>query len=202
MLRCYHRTEPKKRYERKNQGRFVQEAACDIRIHCAPSSSMPARWTDPPASSVMAKIAEDCAVEMGWLIQSNPDRSRNVMKSMHVVVLAAVALMATPVAHAQLAGSTVGVSGTEAREVAAGWSAKRQILGLPAFNDKDDRIGFVDDIVVAPENAVSYAIVNAGGFIGLTKHDVAIPVSQLKIGRQQTRSGRRDQGCPESGSAI
>ena len=28
---------------------------------------------------------------------------------------------------------------------------------------------------------MSYAIINAGGFTGLTKHDVAIPVSQLKL---------------------
>ena len=36
-------------------------------------------------------------------------------------------------------------------------------------------------IIVAPDKAVSYAIVNAGGFTGLTKHNVAIPVSQLKL---------------------
>jgi hypothetical protein len=29
--------------------------------------------------------------------------------------------------------------------------------------------------------SISYAIVNAGGFLQLTKHDVAIPVSQLKL---------------------
>jgi len=28
---------------------------------------------------------------------------------------------------------------------------------------------------------VSYAIVNAGGFIGLSRHDVAVPVSQFKL---------------------
>ena len=69
----------------------------------------------------------------------------------------------------------------EARVVALGWSAKRQILGQPVFNDKDERIGSIDDIIVAPDKAVSYAIINAGGFLGMTKHDVAIPVSQLKL---------------------
>jgi len=29
--------------------------------------------------------------------------------------------------------------------------------------------------------AVSYAIVGTGGFLGLAKHDVAIPVSQFKL---------------------
>jgi uncharacterized protein YrrD len=56
-----------------------------------------------------------------------------------------------------------------------------EILGQPVFNDKNERIGSIDDIIVAPDKAVSYAIINAGGFIGLTKHDVAVPVSQLKL---------------------
>jgi sporulation protein YlmC with PRC-barrel domain len=48
-------------------------------------------------------------------------------------------------------------------------------------HDKNERVGSVDDIVVTPDKAVSYAIINAGGFLRLTKHNVAIPVSQLKL---------------------
>ena len=104
------------------------------------------------------------------------------MKSIHILVLASIALTVPSVSREQVAGSTVvGISIAEAREVASGWSAKRQILGQPVFNDKDERVGSIDDIIVAPDKAVSYAIINAGGFIGLTKHDVAIPVSQLKL---------------------
>jgi uncharacterized protein YrrD len=81
-----------------------------------------------------------------------------------------------------VAGSTlIGVNVAEMRDVSTGWSAKRKILGQPVFNDKDERVGSIDDIIIAPDKAVSYAIINAGGFIGLTKHDVAIPVSQFKL---------------------
>jgi sporulation protein YlmC with PRC-barrel domain len=104
------------------------------------------------------------------------------MKSIHILLLASMALTVPSVSRAQVAGSTViGISVAEARELASGWSAKRQILGQPVFNDKDERVGSIDDIIIAPDKSVSYAIVNAGGFIGLTKHDVAIPVSQLKL---------------------
>jgi sporulation protein YlmC with PRC-barrel domain len=104
------------------------------------------------------------------------------MKSIHILMLASIALTAPTISHAQLAGSTlIGVSVAEMRDVSLGWSAKRQILGQPVFNDKDERVGSIDDIIIAPDKAVSYAIINAGGFIGLTKHDVAIPVSQLKL---------------------
>lgn len=104
------------------------------------------------------------------------------MKSIHILVLSSIALTAPSVSRAQVAGSTlVGVSVAEMRDVTSGWSAKHKILGQPVFNDKDERVGSIDDIIVAPDKAVSYAIINAGGFTGLTKHDVAIPVSQLKL---------------------
>ena len=49
------------------------------------------------------------------------------------------------------------------------------------YNEKDESVGSVDDIIIAPDKAISYAIVNAGGFLGLARHDVAIPVSQFKL---------------------
>ena len=81
----------------------------------------------------------------------------------------------------QVVGSTqLGVAVAELREVTAGWSAKRQVLGKTVYNDSGDGIGKVDDIIVAPDKAVSYAIIGAGGFLGVGRHDVAIPVSQIK----------------------
>ena len=53
--------------------------------------------------------------------------------------------------------------------------------GQPVYNEKDESVGSVDDIIIAPDKAISYAIVNAGGFLGLARHDVAIPVSQFKL---------------------
>lgn len=82
---------------------------------------------------------------------------------------------------AQVAGSTtLGVAVSEMRNVTAGWSAKKQILGKTLYNEKKEKVGTIDDIIIAPDKAVSYAIVGAGGFAGIGKHDVAIPVSQFK----------------------
>jgi len=79
---------------------------------------------------------------------------------------------------AQVAGAqTTGV--TVERDVALGWSAKRQILGKPVFNDQNQRIGVISDLIVAPDTSVSYVIVGAGGFVGLGRHDVAVPVEKL-----------------------
>ena len=104
------------------------------------------------------------------------------MKPMHILMLASLAFTAPAISYAQVAGTTVlGVSVAEMREVAKGWSVKRTILGQPVYNEKDESVGSVDDIIIAPDKAISYAIVNAGGFLGLARHDVAIPVSQFKL---------------------
>jgi len=85
-------------------------------------------------------------------------------------------------AGAQIAGSTrVGISVEETRSVAIGWSAKRQILRQPVYNEQKQKVGLIDDLIIAPDTAVSFVIIGAGGFVGLGRHDVAIPVNQLKL---------------------
>jgi len=86
----------------------------------------------------------------------------------------------------QMAGSstnttTVGLTVSETKEVAFGWSAKKTIFKQPVYNDQQQKIGTVDDIIVAPDTSVSYFIIGAGGFAGLGKHNVAIPVAQVQL---------------------
>jgi sporulation protein YlmC with PRC-barrel domain len=106
------------------------------------------------------------------------------MKRKVLTAIAAASVLltgATTSISQQVVGSTqLGVAVAELRDVTTGWSAKRQVLGKTVFNDGGDGIGKVDDIIVAPDKAVSYAIIGAGGFLGVGRHDVAIPVSQIK----------------------
>ena len=63
--------------------------------------------------------------------------------------------------------------------MALGWSAKKQVLGQSVYNEQKQKVGTIDDLIIAPDTSVSFVIVGAGGFVGLGKHDVAIPVTQL-----------------------
>jgi sporulation protein YlmC with PRC-barrel domain len=84
---------------------------------------------------------------------------------------------------AQVAGSTtLGVPASEITTLTKGWSAKKQILGKPVYNELNDKVGDVDDIIVAPDKSISYAILSVGGFLGMGEHYVAIPFNQLKAG--------------------
>ena len=104
------------------------------------------------------------------------------MKAIGIVLISGLAMASTAMLHAQVAGSTLrSVSVTEAREVASGWSAKRQILGRAVFNDQGEKIGAVDDIIIAPDKTLTYAIIGAGGFLGVARHNVAVRVDQLTV---------------------
>ena len=84
---------------------------------------------------------------------------------------------------AQVAGSTtLGVPAAEITTLARGWSAKKQILGKPVYNDQNEKVGDVDDIIITPDKSLSYAIIGVGGFLGLGEHLVAIPFNQFKRG--------------------
>jgi sporulation protein YlmC with PRC-barrel domain len=103
------------------------------------------------------------------------------MKSLSTIAIAVLVIGTSTCFAQQVVGSTqLGVAYAELRDVTTGWSTKKQVLGKKVFNDSGETVGTIDDIIVAPDKAVSYAIIGAGGFLGVGRHDVAIAVSQLK----------------------
>ena len=83
-------------------------------------------------------------------------------------------------ADAQVAGTQpLGISVEESQAILAGWSVRKSILNKPVFNESGARVGVIHDIIVAPDRSVSFAIIAANQFLGVSNHDVAIPVEQL-----------------------
>ena len=104
----------------------------------------------------------------------------------HVLYAGLMALLLTPAATnvgAQTAGTTttIGVSVVEMNDVINGWSVQRQLLGQSVYNDKEEKIGKIEDIILNKERSASYSIVSTGGFLGIGAHDVAIPAKQLEL---------------------
>jgi sporulation protein YlmC with PRC-barrel domain len=101
------------------------------------------------------------------------------------VTIAAIGL-APLAAMAQVAGSTTtAVAVVESTNVAMGWSVKKTLMGKAVYNEAGQKVGKVEDLIISPDKAISLVIVGAGGFVGIGRHDVAVPITQL-----QDKSGR------------
>jgi sporulation protein YlmC with PRC-barrel domain len=84
----------------------------------------------------------------------------------------------------------LGVTVVEMEAIVIGRSAKHDLLGKTVVNDKNDKIGKIDDLIISPNKdsntpAASFAIIGVGGFVGIGKRDVAIPMEQLKLQNKQ-----------------
>jgi len=60
-----------------------------------------------------------------------------------------------------------------------GWRASK-LIGSIVTNDKNEKIGTLDDLVV-DQKTVLFAVLQVGGFLGVGAHVVAVPYDSLKI---------------------
>jgi sporulation protein YlmC with PRC-barrel domain len=68
----------------------------------------------------------------------------------------------------------------DVKPLAEAYRASRMI-GATVFNDKNEKIGEVDDLIVTPNDQVLFAVLSVGGFLGINRHLVAVPYSSLTV---------------------
>jgi sporulation protein YlmC with PRC-barrel domain len=72
----------------------------------------------------------------------------------------------------------LGVTVIETEAIAKGYRVSK-LIGAQVKNDKGERIGKIEEMIVSPDGKVTMAIVEVGGFLDLGDHRVAIPVQQF-----------------------
>ncbi|QPF93336.1 PRC-barrel domain-containing protein [Bradyrhizobium commune] len=99
--------------------------------------------------------------------------------------LAGTALLAS-VAFAQNPTTTTDKSPTAATATtttttASGeWRASK-MAGVKVYNDANENIGSINDLLMDKTGAVKIAVIGVGGFLGMGEHLVAIPYEKLKF---------------------
>jgi sporulation protein YlmC with PRC-barrel domain len=96
----------------------------------------------------------------------------------------------SPLRHPRLPGASGAAPAgpapqEEQTESISGWSVKDTIMGAAVYNENDEKIGDINDVVLSPEGKAGYFIVGAGGFLGVGSRDVAIPYDKI------TRNGEK-----------
>src|SRR4051812_5060867 len=97
--------------------------------------------------------------------------------------LAGTALLAT-VAFAQSPTATTDKAPTAATTTtttASGeWRASK-MSGLKIYNEANENIGSINDLLMDKTGAVKIAVIGVGGFLGMGEHLVAVPYEKLKF---------------------
>jgi hypothetical protein len=65
-----------------------------------------------------------------------------------------------------------------------------KIVGSSVYNDHDQKIGSIDDLVIGSDNSL-HAVLSVGGFLGLGSKMVAVPFNQLDFGNTKGSSDNR-----------
>ena len=90
------------------------------------------------------------------------------MKTVGALVVLGILALMPQVSDAQVAGSAkLGVATQEMSMVALGWSAKKQVIGQTVYNESNEKVGVIDDLIIAPDRAVSFAIIGAVTLLSL-----------------------------------
>jgi hypothetical protein len=82
-----------------------------------------------------------------------------------------------------LSQAAVALVQVDVRAVAAGYRASK-LIGTTVYNDKDDKIGSLDDLIVGKDKKVLFAVLQVGGFLRMGGHLIAVPVDELQIDDQ------------------
>jgi hypothetical protein len=115
------------------------------------------------------------------------------MKMLSKFVAAAVigsALIAAP-AMAQNSKMNEPKSNTAAMNetaTAAGLWQGSKVIGLNVYNDQNEKIGAIKELMLDKSGKIASAVIGVGGFLGMGERDVAVKFADLKWSNEPVRT--------------
>jgi sporulation protein YlmC with PRC-barrel domain len=76
-----------------------------------------------------------------------------------------------------------------AEQTADEWRSTK-LVGLNVYNDADEKIGDINDLILGSDGRITSAVIGVGGFLGMGEKLVAVPFSDLKFGRDANGNAR------------
>lgn len=108
-------------------------------------------------------------------------------KYIAAVLLSTVFITGAASAQTNTGKDTVNTSATTQTEYSA-----YKLVGLNVYNQGNEKIGEIEDILLAKSGKADKVILSVGGFLGLGERYVAIPFDQIKWVDEPVRSASGD----------
>ena len=103
------------------------------------------------------------------------------------IVLLALALGFVNTSFAQQSSAPVvggAIMAVNVDVVATSGYRASKLLGKPVYNNQGEKIGTLDEIIIASDQMVSVGIVSVGGFLGVGSRNVAVPALLFELNEE------------------
>ncbi len=76
--------------------------------------------------------------------------------------------------------ATADKSAAQKMNLKGSWRASK-LMGLDVYNDANEKLGDINELVVDKDGKISAVVIGVGGFLGMGEHDIAISIDKLKF---------------------
>jgi sporulation protein YlmC with PRC-barrel domain len=95
-------------------------------------------------------------------------------------LLTTVAFAQTPTATTDRANMAPATASDSSSSFQGDWRASK-IVGLSVYNDKNESLGSINDLLTDKSGAIKAVVIGVGGFLGVGEHLVAVPFDKIKF---------------------
>ena len=67
------------------------------------------------------------------------------------------------------------------------WRSSK-LIGLNVYNDQDEKLGAISEILLEKSGKVDFVVIGVGGFLGIGQHDIMVEMSKLKFVDEPVRT--------------
>jgi sporulation protein YlmC with PRC-barrel domain len=136
---------------------------------------------------------------------------RNYMFTKHITavlggtaLLATVASAQTPTTPAQTpaAAPDHATTATLSESSLQGDWRVSKVVGLNVYNDNNESIGTINDLLMDKSGSIKAVVLGVGGFLGVGEHLVAVPVDKVKFVDTPVPSSTASSSRPASSSTT
>jgi len=86
----------------------------------------------------------------------------------------------TPSESTKMAPAAASDSSTSPSSFTGNWRASK-VVGLSVYNDKNESLGSINDLLTDKSGKIVAVVIGVGGFLGVGEHLVAIPFEKVKF---------------------
>jgi sporulation protein YlmC with PRC-barrel domain len=119
----------------------------------------------------------------------------DTMRTLVTAALLSVAVLSSP-ANAQTAqpadraapAATTSPAPSGSKMMLKGnWRASK-LMGLDVYNEANEKLGDVNEIILDKSGKVTAVVIGVGGFLGMGEHDIAVSMDKLKFVEEPVRT--------------